>query len=235
MAEQGGNHGQRHGGYHGRTRTRTPSNDVRPPMPDTYHLSTITLQQLEALYGVTYEKVMVDHRQLPTASFHSLRDNLMVYDYHSGDSERPQKLTWKCITELYSMLFSDVTPALPPNLPPRLAPLLHFLSAAKTEGVNVFSNGAGKLFMMKILELLPIGPWVRAGTTRNSRTDWCGITGARLCGVVDVAIVRNGTWLVVGEVKGDYTTAVTQILAAMQAAAECHGDWPYGEVFCCFC
>ena len=105
---------------------------------------------------------MGDHP--PTASFHPLQDKLMMYDDNSGDSERPQKLKWKRIRELYS---SDVILVLPPNLPPKLAPLLHFLSAAKAEGVNVFSNGAGKMFMIKLLGLLPIGPWVRAGTTRN--------------------------------------------------------------------
>ena len=37
--------------------------------------------------------------------------------------------------------------------------------------------------------------------------------------------------MVVGEIKGDHTTPITQILAAMQAAAECHENWPCGEVF----
>ena len=176
---------------------------------------------------------MIDRR--PTTSFHPLREKLMTYTYDdTGEIERPQKLKWKCIRELYGRLFSDAIPALPPNLPPRLAPLFHFLSAAKAEGINVFSNGAGKLFMIKLLELLPIGPWVRAGTTRNPQTDWCGITCAHICGVVDVAIVKNGTWLVVGEVKGDHTTPTIQTLAAMQAAAECHGNWPCGEGYMLF-
>ena len=92
----------------------------------------------------------------------------MMYDDYSGDSERPQKLKWRRIRELYGRLFSEVIPGFPPNLPPRLAPLHYFSSAAKAEGMNVFSNGAGKLFMIKLLGLLPIGPWVCAGTTRRT-------------------------------------------------------------------
>ena len=125
-----------------------------------FYIATITQQQLEELYGVVYEKVMVDHA--PTASFHPLRDKFMMYDDNTGDSERPQKLKWKHIREpMYGRLFSDVIPARSSNLPPRLAP---FCLLPRQEGVNVFSNGAGKLFMIK---LLGVAAHRALGTCRN--------------------------------------------------------------------
>ena len=57
--------------------------------------------------------------------------------------------------------------------------------------------GAGKSFTYKLLGLLPVAPWVRIATTNNSKKDWCGVHAQELCGVVDVAVVKGGTWLIV--------------------------------------
>ena len=61
------------------------------------------------------------------------------------------------------------------------------------------------------------------------------VDGPRLFGVVDAAIVKNGHWLVVGEVKGGSRTPLTQIFASMQAVKVRYGEWPYGEILFLFC
>ena len=86
----------------------------------------------------------------------------------------------------------------------------------------MLSNGGGKLLVFRLMGLLPIGPRVRILTTNNPRYDWCGING-QLSGVVDIGVRINNTWLVIGEVKGGFSTPFTQIAAAMHAAS---AEWP---------
>ena len=193
-----------------------------------YKISTITNWELESLFNCRYSYLptsMVDSP--PTSSSRELREKLM---------EAPENtLRWEQVRELYKGLFSDGIPSLPPNLPPRLVPLLHFIQVTKEEKVHTFSNGAGKAFLSKLLSLIPAEPWVRISTTNRPQTDWCGVDGPRLFGVVDAAIVKNGHWLVVGEVKGGSRTPLTQIFASMQAVKDRYGEWPYGEILFLFC
>ena len=55
---------------------------------------------------------------------------------------------------------------------------------------------------------------VRVSTTSNPKYDWCGIDFPEITGVVDFAVVHNGVWRVVGEVKGDSSEGFI-LLAAM--------------------
>ena len=86
-------------------------------------------------------------------------------------------------------------------MPPLLKPILEYMHANKEDGVNIFTNGAGKLLVAKLLGLLPIGPHVRIATTNNPRYDWCGIDLPHLCGVVDMAVVDHKKLQMIGEIK----------------------------------
>ena len=88
------------------------------------------------------------------------------------------------------------------------SPLARFLTGTKRENVNVFSNGVGKLLTFHLLSLLPLEEVnVRIATTNDPRHDWCGENQQHISGVVDVAVVSGGKWLVVGEVKSDNSVA----------------------------
>ena len=52
---------------------------------------------------------------------------------------------------------------------------LSFLENNKTGGVNIFSNGAGKMFTYQLLNLVPLGVYARVATTSDPRYDWCGV------------------------------------------------------------
>ena len=118
-------------------------------------------------------------------------------------------------------------PALPPQL---LQPLFSFLKEIKAAGVKIFGNGAGKLLAFHLLQLLPFAPSVRIATTTDPRYNWCGIDGAHITGVVDVVVIIRGEWQVVGELQGNDTTGMMQLVAALHAVAERTGEWPCGEL-----
>ena len=76
-------------------------------------------------------------------------------------------------------------------------------------------------------QLLPFAQSVRISTTTDLRYDWCSINGVHITGVV---VVIRGKWQLVGEVKGDDSHGMTQLVAAMHAVAERTGEWPCGEL-----
>ena len=82
----------------------------------------------------------------------------------------------------------------------------------KEHKINQLSNGAGKTFLSKLFDAIQLDISVRTSTTTDSRRDWCGVRidvgKESLVGVVDLAIVKEGRWLMVGEVKGDGTKGV---------------------------
>ena len=196
--------GQEGGRGHTRGRDESPTSDL--PL----WLSVVTKADLQRLYGITYKytaKTRVGGAPGTLASM--LGGN------------------WEKAREIYPSLFTDVVPNFS-EIPPLLTPMFDYIAATRKEGINVFGNGAGKTLASKLLSLLPIAPWVRIATTRNSQTDWCGVQTTKVHGVVDVAVVKGGVWLVVGEVKRGTTSPFTQVLAAMQAVQERDGVWPCG-------
>ena len=60
----------------------------------------------------------------------------------------------------------------------------------------MLGNGAGKMFVSKMLDLLdlPVPMNMRVSTTSNPKYDWCGIDFPKITGVVDFAVVHNGVW-----------------------------------------
>ena len=149
----------------------------------------------------------------PTASSLFLRAQLRGNASEQG---------WKSVCNAYTALVSH-TPETRCVIPPLLQPLFRFLAGTKRENVNVFSNGAGKLLAFHLLSLLPLEEVnIRIATTNDPRHDWCGVNQQHISGVVDVAVVSGGKWLVVGEVK-------SEVLAAMQAVASKSNQSPYGK------
>ena len=237
MAEGGFYHGQgpRRGRGRGQDRGRNLSGDSDlsaaggrasyPHRPgqgsrrlSKHIFSTISREELENLYDCTYRQIpisMVNHT--PTPSSRALCARL-IESNPDGDGGA----LWKSLCDIYAGFFSDGTPSLPPDLPPLLRPIFQCLEVNKADGINVLSNGGGKLLVFRLMGLLPIGPRVRILTTNNPRYDWCGING-QLSGVVDIGVRINNTWLVIGEVKGGFSTPFTQIAAAMHAAS---AEWP---------
>jgi hypothetical protein len=129
--------------------------------------------------------------------------------------------------------FSDVIPKVPEeDVPPRLKDLFTYVAATREEGLNIFGNGAGKSFAKDLQGLLPIKRWVRTSTTPTPhQTDWCGVHTPQLRGVVDVAVVKGGAWLVVGEIKGGHASPFTQILPGMQGVAIWWGFWYFWRCY----
>ena len=138
----------------------------------------------------------------------ALRTKLM-----GGDDQEQ----WEQMKRLYASLFSDAIPKVPEeDVPPRLKDLFTYVAATREEGLNIFGNGAGKSFAKEILGLLPIKRWVRTSTTPTSQIDCCG--------VVDVAVVKGGAWLVVGEIKGGLKEQSVEItfFACIANSPFCH-------------
>jgi hypothetical protein len=140
---------------------------------------------------------------------------------------------WEQMKRLYASLFSDVIPKVPEeDVPPRLKDLFTYVAATREEGLNIFGNGAGKSFAKDLQGLLPIKRWVRTSTTPTPhQTDWCGVHTPQLRGVVDVAVVKGGAWLVVGEIKGGHASPFTQILPGMQGVAIWWGFWYFWRCY----
>ena len=78
--------------------------------------------------------------------------------------------------------------------------------------------------------MLPFAPSVRIATTADPRHDWCGIDGGPITGVVDVVVTIGGVWRLVEAVKGNDTTGMMQLVAALHAVADRTGEWPCGEL-----
>ena len=120
-------------------------------------------------------------------------------------------------------------------VPPVLLPLFTFMAPHHATGNYFFNNGAGKVFMLHLLNVLVANTnetWaVRISTTTNSKTDWCGLRpspgGLQICGVADFLLVTSEALpLVVGEVKpcgGEF-----QLLAGVLAQNEYEGYCPLG-------
>ena len=184
--------------------------------------STVSRAELGRLYNSTYTDStipMVD--KAPTTSalvlISQLRGKLTDRD-------------WTEVSDAYTALFSTGLPDGHCEIPPLLRPIFKYLRVGKAGGVNVFSNGAGKLLMFHLFTLLPLDmASLRISTTSDPRHDWCGINLPNISGVVDAALVHDRKWLVVGEVKGDGSLCVTQVLAAMQAKAGKDQQYPYGK------
>lgn len=207
----------------GRGRGRGRGSIQSADTPERHTFSTITKSELEELYKCKYTRKEVSLvGRPPSGSSRALLLRLL-----GGD-----ELKSKYVKEVYSALFSETLPTLPDDLPPLLGPLLEYISAVRSQGINPLSNGSGKLFVFRLLQLLPqVARWVRISTTNNPTTDWCGINTPQLSGVVDVAVVKGGVWGLVGEVKGGHESPFVQIVSAMQAIKKRDGDWPCGKSF----
>lgn len=221
--------GRGRGGRRGRGRGRGGSLPSPPTVQCSLWLSAVTMEELQAMFGVTYREVPKPRTIWPTATPELESAAAALRRLVMGGDDDPAR--WERMSSLYRALFSDAIPDVPQDVTPLLAPIFHFVAATRGGGINIFSNGAGKRLACKLLELLPIGACVRIGTTGKPKTDWCGIETPELRGVVDVAVVKGGAWLLVGEIKGGNASPFTQILAAMQAVKTRDGIWPYGEGF----
>ena len=96
----------------------------------------------------------------------------------------------------------------------------------RKEHINLLSNGAGKSFGAAMFSILDIEMNVRTSTTNDPRSDWCGVDGEKVSGVVDVAVVSGGVWWLIGEIKGGEEMGVVQLVAAMSARRSIPGSWP---------
>ena len=110
---------------------------------------------------------------------------------------------------------SSLQPAMCPPPPQLLQPLFLFLKEIKAGVIN-FGNGTGKLLAFHLLQLLPFAPSVRIATTTDPHYDWCGIDGVH---ITDVVVIIRGKWQVVGEVQGNDTTGMMQLVAALHTVA----------------
>ena len=187
----------------------------------SWNFSTIRRVELENLLNVSYMETAV-----PMVDRRSMQSSLRLRSQLKGTTSNEE---WERVCVRYTSLLLGLPTTDQCTVPPLLQPLFRCLERSRLEGVNVFSNGAGKLLVYNLLSLLSLDVNVRLATTSDSRHDWCCIRCPQisLSGVVDVALVDGGKWLMLGEVKSDNATGTTQLLAAMQAVA-IREPWPYG-------
>ena len=122
------------------------------------------------------------------------------------------KEDWLALSAAYTSFFNDSDEVYVEigHVPLPLRTLFLHLKTRKEEKINLFSNGAGKSFAVKLLECLYLPMNIRTSSTQDPRHDWCGINLPFITGVADVVVAHEGMWRLVGEIKGDQSDGYTQ-------------------------
>ena len=180
-------------------------------------------RQLDTIYPTNFHRTylpIVDYA--PTTSSISLRNYIT-----EGASED----VWRELCTTYTSFFNDSESSTERSVPVPLLPrpLFRHLRTTRKEHINLLSNGAGKSSVAAMFSILDIEMNVRTSTTNDPRSDWCGVDGEKVSGVVDVAVVSGGVWWLIGEIKGGEEMGVVQLVAAMSARRSIPGSWPFGK------
>jgi hypothetical protein len=128
------------------------SSRLSPPAPPRW-LSSVTKQQLEDIYAVTYKYIPKQRRRGAgtNSAALALRTKLM-----GGDNPE----LWEQMKWLFASLFMDTIPNVPENVPPLLYHLFSFVACSRREGLNIFGNGAGKSFVKELFSLRLPSPYI---------------------------------------------------------------------------
>ena len=179
---------------------RRTKNDGGGAQGRKLQFSKMKERQLEAIYHANFHNIYlptVDHA-LTTSSI-SLRNYIT-----EGGSED----VWRELCTTYTSFFNDAESSTEPSTEPSvpvpllLRPLIRHHRTTRKEHINFLSNGAGKSFVSAMFSILDIEMNVRTSTTNDPRSDWCGVDVEKVSGVVDVAVVSEGVWWLIGEIKG---------------------------------
>ena len=160
-----------------RVRTRRKSSQQK------LFFSSIKKEELERLFNTKYSEVPIS--VVDVGPTRALRSRLM------GSLTEAE---WSCVCRAYTGFFSHgQSHMIRCTVPTSLQPLFTYLQENKRDNINHFGNGAGKLLMFRMLELLPeIKAKIRLATTPDPRHDWCGIDLPSISGVVDVGVKMEG-------------------------------------------
>ena len=150
-------------GYRGRGRGQ--GRDSPTPEHEKYYFSTIKLQDLQVLFNCTYLEHFVDTSERSSGATHStLRSNLVASVASATGRE------WKKVCDTFAKFFATATPIYIAKLSHRLynncSPFLKC-----NNHKNLFSNGAGKLFLFQLLSLTQETPLL-TGVESNLWSIW---------------------------------------------------------------
>ena len=108
----------------------------------SWNFSTIRRVELENLFNVSNVETAV-----PMVDRRSTQSSLRLRSQLKGTEE------WERVCVIYTSLLLGLPTTDQCTVPPLLQPLFRCLERSRLEGVNVFSNGAGKLLVYNLLSL----------------------------------------------------------------------------------